>query len=207
MRKTLLAAVLAAAPFAASAADLPMSYTYVEAGYTHVKLDNDYLGDPSGDGGYIRGSLAIADSAFVYGSWYQASKTYREDDLSLKVTLDQPEAGIGYHMPFTDRLDFIADAAYVRLSEEDKYRVAGYSVTFKDHINVGRVSAGVRGKPSANTELWLKAGYFDGSDLDEGKFVGTFGGQVSFTQTWGLVGEVQVYDGATQASVGVRASF
>ncbi|SEK46402.1 hypothetical protein SAMN05428989_0164 [Pseudoxanthomonas sp. GM95] len=207
MRKTFLAAVLVAMPFAASAADLPMSYTFVEAGYTQVKLDDDFLDDPSLDGGYIRGSVAIAESAYVFGSWAQASKTYRYDGLKLKVTLDQPEAGIGYHMPFTDRLDFIADLAYVRLGVKAKASLDGASATESDHVNVGRVSAGVRGKPSARTELWLKAGYFDGSDLDEGKFVGTFGGQVSFTQTWGLVGEVQVYDGATQASVGVRASF
>jgi hypothetical protein len=207
MRKTFLAAVLAASPFAASAADLPLSYTFAEAGYTHVKLDDDFLEDPSLGGGYIRGSVAIADSAYVFGSWSQASKTYRYDDLRLKVTLDQPEAGIGYHMPFADRLDFIADLAYVRMGVKAKASLDGVSATDRDHINVGRVSAGVRGKPSAQTELWLKAGYFDGSDLDEGKFVGTLGGQVSFSRTWGLVGEVQVYDGTTQASVGVRASF
>lgn len=207
MRKTLLTAVLAAMPFAASAADLPISYTYAEVGYTYVKLDDDFLDDPDLDGGYIRGSLAIGESAYVYGSWSQANKTYHDDDLSLKITLDQPEAGIGYHTPFTDRLDFIADLAYVRLGVEAKARVPGFSASDKDHVNVGRVSAGVRGKPSARTELWLKAGYFDGSDLDQGKFVGTIGGQASFTRTWGLVGEVQVYDGAAQASLGIRASF
>lgn len=207
MRKTFLAAVLAAMPFAASAADLPLSYTFVEAGYTQVNVDNNELDDPKLDGGYIRGSVAISDSAYVFGGWSQASKTYRYEDISAKITLDQPEAGIGYHMPFTERLDFIADLAYVRLSEEDKLRVPGARYTAKYDINVGRVSAGVRGKPSAQTELWLKAGYFDGSDLDEGEFVGTLGGQVSFTKTWGIVGEVQVYDGLTQASVGVRASF
>lgn len=207
MRKTLLAAVLAVAPFAASAADLPMRYTYVEAGYTNVDINSDDLDDPSLDGGYIRGSIAIAESAYVYGGWSQASKTYHEGELSVKVTLDQPEAGIGYHMPFTDRLDFVTDLAYVRMGVEAKARYLGASASDKDHVNVGRVSAGVRGKPSARTELWLKAGYFDGSDLDEGKFVGTFGGQVSFNKTWGLVGEVQAYEDVTQASLGVRASF
>lgn len=47
----------------------------------------------------------------------------------------------------------------------------------------------------------------DGSNLDDGEFIGTLGGQISFTPTWGLTGEVQVSDGMTQSLVGVRASF
>lgn len=208
MRKTFLtAALLAATPFAASAADLPMSYTYVEGGWTQIKLDNDGLDDPKLDGGYIRGSFAISESAFVYGGYAQASKTFREDDVSLKVTVEQPEIGLGYHMPFTDRLDFVTDLAYVRLVAKAKLRVGDERASDKDQINVGRISAGVRGKPSPKTELWLKAGYMDGSNLDDGEFIGTLGGQISFTPTWGLTGEVQVSDGMTQSLVGVRASF
>jgi hypothetical protein len=41
----------------------------------------------------------------------------------------------------------------------------------------------------------------------DGTWTGTLGGQVNFTPTWGLVGEVQAYDEVTQFSVGVRASF
>jgi len=48
---------------------------------------------------------------------------------------------------------------------------------------------GLRGKPSPRTEAWVKAGYIDGSHVDKGEFVGTLGGQVNVTPTWGLVGE------------------
>ena len=47
--------MLAATPFATAVAG-DMSYTYVEAGWTEVKIDDDWLDDPKGDGAYIRGS-------------------------------------------------------------------------------------------------------------------------------------------------------
>lgn len=43
--------------------------------------------------------------------------------------------------------------------------------------------------------------------MDKGEFVGTLGGQVNFTRTWGLVAEAQFVDNANQYKVGVRASF
>lgn len=215
MRKTLLTAVLAATSFAASAAEGPMSYTYAEVGYTHLKINSSDLGDPKGDGGYIRGSIAIAPQVYLFGGWSQVSKSYHyhySDGTSEKdkYTISQPQVGIGYHMPFTDALDFVADLSYQRLDGKIKASYEGESITYKDHLNLVRVDAGVRGKPSARTEAWLKAGYFDGSDVDylfDSQFVGTAGLQFNITPQWGIVGEVQVYDGATQASVGVRASF
>ncbi|WP_422505194.1 autotransporter outer membrane beta-barrel domain-containing protein [Stenotrophomonas sp. GZD-301] len=207
MRKTLiLAALLAATPFAASAAD-GLSYTYAEAGWTQIQVNDDYLNDPKVDGGYIRGSFAIAEQVHVFGAWSTVSKKYSYADGSLKLELNQPELGIGYHMPMSDRVDFTADIAWVRQNVEAKSTYDGFgTVREKDHTNGGRASMGVRGKPSPRTEAWLKAGYLDGSDMD-GTWIGTLGGQVNFTKAWGLVGEVQAYEDVTQYSVGVRASF
>lgn len=214
-----MAALLAATPFAASAADIPMNYTYVEAGYSHLRFDDgepDTLG-----GGYVRGSFAIAEQVYVFGGYSQVARTERYEDffqdvdgtsydLKLKVTYSQPEIGIGYHMPFTDRLDFTADLAWQRLEFKAKASIAGESDSDKDHLNIGRINLGVRGKPSARTELWLKAGYVDGSDVEylyDSQFVGTLGGQIGFTRTLGLVGEVQFFDGSRQGMLGLRASF
>ncbi|WMJ67805.1 outer membrane beta-barrel protein [Stenotrophomonas sp. 24(2023)] len=211
MRKILIvAALLAAAPLSAAAAD-GLSYTYVEGGWTRLKLDNDMGSKPELDGGYLRGSFALAENVNVFGGYTTVSKSYNYTFYNLrghiKQTLKQPELGIGYHMPMSDRVDFTSDIAWVRLNEEFKLSYDGqYADRLKDHINAGRVTVGLRGKPSPRTEAWIKAGYIDGSDMD-GEWVGTLGGQVNFTRTWGLTGEVQAYDGATQFSLGVRASF
>ncbi|WP_145481510.1 outer membrane beta-barrel protein [Stenotrophomonas rhizophila] len=210
MRKMLVlaAALLAAAPLVASAAE-SMSYTYVEGGWTQQQISVPGS-NPKLDGGYIRGSFAIADQVNVFGGYSSTSKTYRLEDAvgeyRIKNTIDQPELGIGYHMPMTDRLDFTADLAWTRINNEAKYDDGVYSETVKVHSNAARGALGLRGKPSRATEAWLKAGYLDGSDMD-GVWIGTLGGQVSFNRNWGIVGEVQYYDDVTQYSVGVRASF
>lgn len=211
MRTTfLLAALLAAAPLSATAAE-GLSYTYVEGGWTRLKLDSDFGSKPELDGGYLRGSYGISENVNVFGAYSAVSKTYNYSlygmRARIKQELQQPELGIGYHMPMSDRVDFTSDIAWVRLNNEVKLSLPGYgSARDKDHLNAGRVTVGVRGKPSPRTEAWVKAGYIDGSDMD-GEWLGTLGGQVNFTRTWGLTGEVQAYDGATQFSLGVRASF
>lgn len=208
MRTLIAAALLAAMPFTAAAAD-GLSYTYVEAGWNKVEINDDWLGDPDGDGGYLRGSFAIADNVHLFGGYSVASKTYRYDGARVKYEVAQPEFGIGYHQAFTERLDFTADLAWLRLNAEAKISGTGdadLDGTYKDHVNGGRATVGLRGKPSSRTELWVKGGYIDGSDF-EGSFAGYLGGQVGFNRTWGLVGEVEVIEDTTRYSLGVRASF
>jgi len=206
MRKILIvAALLAAAPFSASADAL--SYTYVEGGWTQVQVDDNVLDDPKVDGGYLRGSVALAEQVYVFGGWSRTSKTRHYGEDSLKLELNQPELGIGYHMPWSDRVDFTADAAWVRQNAESTLRYDGVRYHGKDHTNLGRGTMGIRGKPSRMTEAWAKAGYMDGGNNFKGTWVGTVGGQINFTRTWGLVGEISGYRDVTQYSVGVRASF
>lgn len=212
MRKILLAAaLLAATSFTASAAER-VSYTYVEAGWTQLDTKDDGFDNPKVDGGYIRGSFDIAPQVNVFGAWSYVSKSYKGSyagyDARLKLELNQPELGIGYHMPMSDRVDFTADIAWVRQNVEAKLSVDGFdSAKDKDHTNAGRATLGVRGKPSVRTEAWAKAGYLDGGSDFRGTWVGNVGGQVNITRTWGIVGEVQAYRDVTQYSVGVRASF
>ncbi|WP_448141990.1 outer membrane beta-barrel protein [Stenotrophomonas bentonitica] len=208
MRKMLVlaAALLAAAPMAASAADA-MSYTYVEGGWTQLRVDVPGQSSFNWNGGYVRGSFAIAEQVHVFGGWSRVSDKTNYVGQSVEYTFDQPHLGIGYHMPFTDRLDFTADLAWKRRSAETKYRSDLFgNERLKYDVNTGAVNVGVRGKPSRMTEAWVKAGYFDGSDTD-GEWTGTVGGQVNFTRTWGLVGEALFYDRFAEYSVGVRASF
>jgi hypothetical protein len=207
MRKILIvAALLAAAPFSASADAL--SYTYVEGGWTQVKTDDDVFNDPKVDGGYVRGSIALAEQVHVFGGWNYGSKSYDYDYGSMKLKLNQPELGIGYHMPFSDRVDYTADIAWVRQQAEITVKDVDYGrFSVKDHTTLVRATMGLRGKPSRMTEAWIKAGYMDGGNEFKGTWVGTVGGQINFTRTWGLVGEISGYRDVTQYSAGVRASF
>ena len=70
MRQTLIlaaAAMLAAAPVAASADEL--SYTYAEAGWTQVQINDNFLNDPNLDGAYLRGSYDIADKVNLFAGY------------------------------------------------------------------------------------------------------------------------------------------
>lgn len=202
----LLAAMLATTSFAANAEGL--SYTYVEGGYAKLHIDDSFLGNPEGDGGFLRGSFAIAPQAYVFGSYGRVSDDIRDGSAKLNVSIDQAELGIGYHMAFGDRVDFTADIAYLRqeLTAKISGLGAGLDGKLTEDAKGGKVSVGLRGTPSARTEAWVKAGYIDGGDF-EGNFVGTLGGQVKFNSTWGLVGEVEVIEDFTRYFAGVRASF
>jgi hypothetical protein len=206
MRKTLiLAALLAATPLTATAADA-LSYSYAEAGLTRAELDMDDLGTLKANGGFLRGAYAFTPSTYVFGSYNHVAKSERFDGAHINGTLKQLELGLGWHMAMSDRVDFTADLAYVNLDLGLKARLDGYRFDDSVDTNAGRATLGLRGKPSARTEAWVRAGAMDGSDMDS-EFVGTLGGQVKFNATWGLVGELQWIGDVTQYSAGVRASF
>lgn len=206
MKKSLmLAAILAGGALPAHAADL--SYTWIEGGYAQLNIDDDFLGDPEGKGGYVRGSYQLSSQAYVFGGYARVSEDYSYGGDRLDVDVDQTELGFGFRMEAGDNVDFTADIALVRLGADAEVRFAnGDRFGLDDSTNAGRVTVGLRGTPSPRTEAWIKGGYLDGSDLD-GEFVGTLGGQFKFNPTWGLVVEGEVTGDFTRYFAGVRASF
>lgn len=199
-----LATVLAAAPLAAVASDL--SYTYVEGGYAKLHIDEDDLGSPEGDGGYLRGSFAVNPQIHLFGGVGRVSETFGLAsigfDAELEVDVTRSEFGVGYHQAMGERVDFVAELSYLRLDIDTE--IEGFSEGAD--TKGGRASLGLRGNASERVEGWVKVGYLDGGDF-EGDFVGTLGGQFKFNQTWGVVGEVEIIDDNTQYLAGVRASF
>lgn len=197
-----LALALAVAPFAASAD--PLSYTYVEGGYNKLHVDDEDLIDREADGAFVRGSFALNGSVYLLGGASRASQDFRVDP-TLRIDLDVTvlEAGIGYHQSMSERIDFIAELAYVR---QDVDVDAGSFGREDDSFTGGRGSLGVRGLAGENVEGVLKVGYLDGGDYD-GTFVGTAGLQYRFNPTWGLSGEVEIIENSSRYLVGVRASF
>jgi len=193
MKRSLLAlTLLAALPFAASAAD-GVSYNYVEAGYAATNTD---AGDA--DGWAINGSGAIAPNFHIFGG-YSGQTT---DDFDIApgvrapgVDVDQWRAGIGYNRAISTQADLVTRVAYENASVEGGDDLKGWSV-----------EAGVRGALTPNLEGYALAGYEDGDQYD-GDFYGRVGAQVKFNQTWGISGDVKFADGDTQFFVGPRISF
>lgn len=204
-----LALALALAPFAASADAL--SYTFVEGGYTKLHAEDEFFDNPEADGAFARGSFDLGSGINVFGG---LSRVSDEFDLGPGFTLDldvtQYELGLGYHQSMSERVDFIAEAAYVRVDlDADVPQVPGSAAS--EDAKGGRVALGVRGAMSDAVEGWVKANYYDGGDF-EGGFTGVAGVLFKFNPTWGLVGEIEhgelaLSDEDTRYNVGVRASF
>src|SRR3970282_2263084 len=188
MKRSLLAlTLLAALPFAASAAE-GVSYSYVEGGYRAT--DTDFGG---ADGFAVKRSGARAPNSPVCGA-YPRQTTDDFTDLGIRfrgVDVDQYRAGVGYNHEISPRMDLLSRVAYER-TEVESEDLDGYSV-----------EAGGRGALSPMIEGYALTGYEDGSDFD-GDFYGRVGGQVNFNPTWGLSGDVKFADGDTQYFIGPR---
>jgi hypothetical protein len=203
MKKSLaLALALAVAPFAASADAL--SYTYVEGGYAKLHIDDEFTGNPEGDGAFLRGSFEIGSGVYLLGGVSRVSEDFQLDATTrLDVDLTQYEFGVGYHQAMSDRVDFLSELAYVRGDVD--VAVTGFG-SGDESLKGGRLAVGIRGQMAENFEGTLKANYYDGGDFED-TFSGTLGLQYKFNPTWGIVGEVEVIEDATKYLVGVRASF
>lgn len=210
MRKSIvLAALLAAAPFAAVAG--APSYTYVEAGY--VRTDIDEIGD--GDGAGINGSVALNDMFHLFGGY----SAQQGEDLGVDVDLDQFRAGVGFRHPISDRADLLVRAAYERQEAEASATIDGEDLRSTAESDGFSIETGYRGYLFEHLDAWALVGYAkvqnadfngasvdtDGSDTDE--VYGRLGAQLQFNPNWGLVGEGMFSSDVTQVFVGVRASF
>ena len=187
MKRTLLAlTLLAALPFAASAAE-GVSYNYVEGGYIGTNADD--LGIDA-DGWAVGGSAAIAENFHLFGNF----DSQEIDDFN-DADIDHWRAGVGYNHEISPKVDLLTRVAYEH-----------YDLTGVDSGDGYSVEAGVRGALTKNLEGYALAGYEDGDDLD-GDYYGRLGAQVKFNQTWGITGDVKFADGDTQYFVGPRISF
>lgn len=184
MKKSLLAlSLLAALPFAASAAE-GVSYNYVDAGYVATNLKDL----PDADGWGLGGSAAIAPNFHLFGNY----ATQEVDGTDFDI--DTWRLGVGYNHEISKNADLVTRVAYER-AESDVVDLDGYSV-----------EVGVRGSLAPKFEGYAMAGYEDGSDYD-GDFYGRLGAQVKFSPNWGLTGDVKFAENDTQWFVGPRFTF
>src|SRR5688572_151078 len=194
MKRSLMAlALLAALPMSAQAADGKLSYNFIEADYVRVNVDDADGFDPDGFG--LKGSFALGESFYGFGSYLSAS-----DDLSgFDLDVDQSQLGLGYRHGISDNADFITELSWINQSVD----VDGLSNV---DGNGGKLSVGIRGLMAEQFEGYAKANYTDGGDFD-GDFSGTVGAQFRFNETWGLTGEAEFGDDGEVYMLGVRASF
>ena len=194
MKRSLIAlTLLAALPFAASAAE-GVSYNYVEGGY--IATDTD---DGDADGWAIRGSGAIAPNFHLFGEFDQQEL----DNTNFDV--DHFRVGVGYNHEVAPKVDLLTRVAY-------EHYDAGNDFFGNDLESDGySVEAGVRAGLATNFEGYALAGWEDGEDYNgrdaDGDFYGRVGGQVKFNQQWGVAGELKFADDDTQWFVGPRVSW
>lgn len=185
MKRSLIAlSLLAALPFAASAAE-GVSYNYVEGGYVASNLD----GVPDADGFGVRGSVAFHPNFHVFGDY----SNQELDDSNIDV--DQWRVGVGYNHEISPRADLLTRIAYEKVDLGSLGDADGWSV-----------EAGARGALTRNFEGYALAGYEDGDQVD-GDFYGRLGATVKFNPNWGLNGDVKFADGDTQWFVGPRFTW
>ena len=183
MKRTLLALALVALPLAAFAAD-DLEYTYVEGDY--VDLDHGINGPA------VRGSLDLGNSGvYLTGqyAWLDGG-----DGLPDDVNLRAHELGAGYHHRVGKQTDLIGELGY-RKAEAHGASAEG-----------ARASIGVRSAVGTRGELFAKGNYYDGADY-RGDATATVGGQLKFSDTWGVTAEVEAGNGDRTMLAGVRASF
>lgn len=186
MKRSLLAlTLLAALPFAASAAE-GVSYSYVEGGWTQTDLGDS---GTDAEGFSIRGSGALTENFHLFGDYA------KQDVDDTNFDYDQWRVGVGYNQEINPRVDLLTRVAYEKLDAGAGLDFDGYSV-----------EAGVRGALTPMLEGYALAGYEDGDELD-GDFYGRVGAQVKFNKTWGVNGEVKFADGDRQYFIGPRISF
>ena len=202
MKQALFALAFAAAlPMSAQASEL--SYSFVELDYlnSHAAL-HDGPGGPSIDSeGYgLRGSFGFADKFYVSGSYANSDL----DNPASGIDNDKWNVGFGYHQTLNDQADWFAELGYTKIDSNN--------AVVDDHFY--DVSFGLRGSLSDRFEGTAKISYNDGADLSgaiypqyDSAFSVTAGLKYNITEMWGIVGEIEAFEDATDYTVGVRASF
>lgn len=185
MKRSFIAlALMAALPFAASAAD-GLSYNHVQGSYVSTNTDSG-----NADGWGLSGSVAVHPNVHLFGNY----ANQKIDGTS--VDFDQWRVGAGYNRTISPKADFVANVAYDKLDAGGGISADGYSV-----------EGGVRAALTPMLEGYAMLGYEDGNNYS-GDAYGRLGAQVKFNQTWGVAADVKIANGGdTQWTVGPRLTW
>jgi len=207
--------LLVVMPVTAAASD-GLGYTYIEGGYDRVEPREIYIGEANPSGAYVRGSFALTKSVYAFGGYAERDGTVHHTftlsngvPFRAHTKMDQraTEAGLGFRVPMSKRLDFIGELSYFNIDRDMTFTVDGGEAAYLSWRDLDGTSAtvGLRGG-SERIEGWIKVGYRDSNDFLE-NVVGTLGAHYRFTDTWGVVAEWEESDEMRRYRVGLRASF
>lgn len=188
MKRTLLAlTLLAALPFAASAAE-GVSYNFVQGGYVATNGNDDDI-DADADGYGLDASVAVHENFHLFGGYSNQELDFTDFDI------EQYRLGVGYNYEIAPKADLVTRIAYEKLDLGGIVDADGYSA-----------EVGVRGVLASRLEGYAFAGYQDYEQVD-GDFYGRVGALVKFNDNWGLNGDVKFADGDAEWFVGPRFTW
>lgn len=201
MKRALFALVLAAAlPVSAQASEL--SYSFVELDYLSSTDAGTapFSTSADSDGYGLRGSFGFAEKFYVTAAYANSEFS----GVGSGIDNDKWSVGFGFHHAMYDQADWFADINYTKIDSD-------FVLTDDSYFDVG---VGLRGSISDRFEGMAKLSFNDGGNSNPGyypqydsAFSASIGLQWRITEMWGVVGEIEAYEDATDYTLGVRASF
>lgn len=154
----------------------PVSYNWIEGGYSRLNVDLGNQGTANEDGWHFGGSVALGESVYLTGR-------YDRWDIN-NVTLDIGRIGVGMRGALDQNTDWFGDISYIRSD-------AGSPVNITDDGALGRV--GARTRVSEMMEFGIFGGYaVDGPDGDT--FVLGGNAMIHFIPNLGLNLSIESYE-------------
>lgn len=198
LKKSMLALTIIAAG-AAQAGEL--SYTYLQAGYHQTEVDAD--GESvDADGFSLSGSYGFADRYFVMAEAGKADGNETVFGSKVDVEADSRLLGFGFHMPLTEKMDFVASVA--RAEADVSIDVDGFG-EFDGDTDATLVAAGVRAMATDSIEWFANATYVDGDEDSDTQF--NLGGLYHVTEQVGFGLAFTSADDADSSTLFARVSF
>jgi Ax21 family sulfation-dependent quorum factor len=188
MKRTFAASFLALTCAAANVDAADLDYSYIEAGYSNIDIDNG----PEADGWSVGGSAAVSENFHVFGS-------YTRDELDQSNVEIRPwRIGLGWNRSISDGSDLVVRANYLDFS--------GSAID----VDGWETEVGVRSALTANFETYVALGYghTDGPQVDsDGDIYGRLGAQYKFNPRWGVTASATLGEGSNEYFIGPRLSF
>jgi predicted porin len=182
MKKTLLAALLAAAPMASMAASGGPT-GHLDVYYTDADLELDAPvvgGEDSGDGFGIRGSGKVADKVFVFGQYEKNS--YDDSDGELQTI----RAGLGFGLWQGSNTSIDIRGEFIDVEGED------FPVGIEIDDSGYGVHVGAAFRPIPGLSLFGDVGWIDVGDYDGPEY--TVGAVFNLNEQFGLFADYRITD-------------